>query len=138
MFQKEGDWKWLKAANVKVQQPDDTDDFIDEPDYIWTPPPPPEKEMLPNLINSKTFEEHYINATDPNRQWKNWNTEGVLMTVSTDKPVYRPGDKVEIRTYFFNYTNKAPVSCSEFYPGLEIIDSKDEAIYKKPFDYQNK
>ena len=91
-----------------------------------------------SLLDPKTFKESYFNVTYSNWEWRNWDYEGVLIAVSTDKPVYKPGDTLEARAYFFNYTDKAPVECTQFNANMEIIDSNENVIYSKAADYQEK
>jgi len=61
------------------------------------------------LLAPQMFKEKYFNSTYSDWKWRAWNKEGVLMAVTTDKPVYKPGELLQARLYFFNYTDKAPV-----------------------------
>ena len=127
----------VKDISLKLQQPNNVNRGRTKDDYSGNSNKH-NKVLLPNLMKSATFEEHFFNVTNPNIRYKQWFNEGVLIAVSTDKPVYRPGDVVDIRAYYFNHTDKAPVKCTKFSPNLNIIDSNDEIKFSKYYDYKDK
>ena len=100
-----------------------------------TPEEVHKSEPRKDLLNSKIFLEYFHNFTHPEWNWVDWTREGLLLALSTDKPVYKPGDTLEARTYFFNYTDKAPVSCKHFSLNYEIIDSNEKVIESKSANF---
>ena len=73
------------------------------------------------------------------QEYKDWTTEGLFATLTLDKPVYKPGDVLEARIYFFNMTNKYPIEkCASFHPGMVILDSSDSSIFTYGESYSSK
>lgn len=81
-------------------------------------------------IGASAFEDHYYEAMKPNYQWINWSEQDILIALSTDKPVYRPGDTLYASAYFFNHTTKAPINCQSYTPTLSLINSKQENVFE--------
>lgn len=50
-------------------------------------------------MNAKTFEDQFNKAVGNQEQYKDWTSEGVYATVQLDKPVYKPGDTLEMRIF---------------------------------------
>ena len=89
--------------------------------------------LTTNIYNKKFFDISY-----PNWRWRDWTREGVAGSITADKPVYKPDDLLQARVYYFNFTNKFPVDCSNFNPNFDIIDSSDTVIFTKKYDYNSK
>lgn len=81
-------------------------------------------------MGASAFEDHYYKAMKPNWQWTNWSEEDILVALSSDKPVYRPGDTLYASAYFFNHTTKAPINCQRYTPTLSLMNSKEENIFE--------
>ena len=120
----QGNHDHVKDISIKVQRPHNIfkrnpDDFVDTPRTgSMTPNTQTEIKKVPaNAMTPNVFGQYFWNFTNPDWEWKDWSKEGVLMAAQTDKPVYRPGDEVQVRVYYFNYTSKAPLTkCENFYP----------------------
>ena len=70
-------------------------------------------------MNAKTFEDQFNQAVGNNDTWRDYSSEGVYAALTLDKPLYKPGDSFEARIYFFNLTNKEPISdCTRFRPSM--------------------
>ena len=96
------------------------------------------QDKIDSLLIPKIFNAKFYNASNPNWEWTNWKKHGTILSITTDKPVYKPDDILQARVYFFNFTDKSPVDCSNFNPSFEIIDSSDKVIYTKDYEYNAK
>ena len=96
------------------------------------------QDKLDSLLIPKIFNAKFYNASNQNREWTNWKKHGTILSITTDKPVYKPDDILQARVYYFNFTDKSPVDCSDFNPSFEIIDSSDKVIYTKDYEYNAK
>ena len=69
-------------------------------------------------------------------EYKDWSSESVYVALTTDKPVYKPGDTFFLRILFFNHTSKEPVTeCDGFHPTMYIQDSQDNELYSASPDW---
>ena len=107
-------------------------------DYQVKSSPTKENDKIDVLLTPKIFDGKFFNASYPNWEWRDWTREGVAGSITTDKPVYKPEDLLQARVYYFNFTNKSPVDCSNFNPNFDIIDSSDTVIFTKEYDYNSK
>ena len=81
-------------------------------------------------VGAKKFEDVYYKAVRPDWRFTTWESEDILSTLTTDKPVYRPGDEIVSRVCLFNHTTKEPVGCSYTYPMLTLTNSKEEVVFE--------
>ena len=89
-------------------------------------------------MNPKEFTAQFDEAMGNDQEWKDWQTESVYVAVTLDKPVYKPGDKLQARVLFFNITTKEPVvDCGTFYPTFTVLDGQDSELFSQTPDYSS-